>query len=97
MAIFFMLMVASNFSSFNFYSFINEGHQLNDFMSIPIALGEEGGSGSDVKCFNRIKYECQLLGMEAVSCNATGDYKQGEECTEVTCTSGDEKKVCKKT
>lgn len=92
MALFFMLMVVSNFSSFDFYSFIHDDHQLNDFMSISIALGEEGGG--DGNCFNRTKYKCQVLGKEAVSCNLTGNYKQGEECTQVTCTKSDEKLKC---
>lgn len=67
---------------------------------IQIAMAEEGGEsgGGSFKCFIVTKLRCtDMDGGERVICDASGDYKQGEECTEVPCGVWPPKKiVCKK-
>lgn len=55
---------------------------------IQIAMAQEGSEsgGGSYKCFIVTKLSCGApYGGERVICDASGDYKHGEECTQVEC------------
>ncbi|MBD0833721.1 hypothetical protein [Aestuariibaculum sediminum] len=61
-------------------------YSLSELIQVAVAQTETGGGS--VKCFTRTITNCGFPAYnEKVTCDTTGDYKLGEECSETTCTN----------